>query len=854
MLNSDGSGGRWSGRRRLVAGAAVAVVLVGGASALAASRRRVAGPQRDGTSITPYGWTVTPAGRQVTLGDKPFGTTTSPDGKTLLVSNDGQYKQSLMVIDAASGAIRQTLSYTSPEALFVGVVYSPDGKRVYASAGGNNKVRVYEVQGDGTLTESAPIALPTRNPAGATVNHFPAGVTVSADGRTVWTANSLSDSVSMIDVASRTVRVVPVGANPYAVKLSPDGRRAYVSNWGEASVSVLDAATGALRRTIPVGEHPSALLVNARRGELYAADTDSDQLSVIDLSTNTATRTIDLAPYRHAPVGSNPNALALAPDAGTLYVANAGADDIDVIRLAARSHLPRSRAGRHGRSSDVIVGRIPTGWYPTGVEVSRDGRTLYVANAKGLGAGPNPDGPNPYTDARRRPGDAFAAQYIGSMIKGTLSIIATPDAGRLARDSAQVARNNHYPDDGADPAAGRGPAGSSVVPRRPGEAGPIKHVIYVVKENRTYDQVLGSLGKGNGDPKLNLFDDSSAPNIRALARQFVTLDNFYAAAEVSADGWNWSTAATANTYTQKTWEANYSDNGGRNHPYQYEGGSYATAPGKTRNSSYLWDSLDHAGVSYRNFGFWRFGTGPVAPTAPNLAAHTEPSYPGYDLSITDQTRLDAYTKAFQGFAASGSMPRMQFVRLPQDHTRGTTPGAPTPKAMIADNDLAVGRLVDLVSHSRFWKDTAIFVVEDDAQAGPDHVDAHRTEALVVSPYTQHHAVDSTFYSTVSMLRTIELLVGVAPLTQFDAAAIPMLNTFRGKPNQRPYTAMIPSQSLTETNSASAPMAAQSALMNFSDADLANDYQLNLAVWQSVKGASVPMPAGKHATLGTDPDH
>jgi len=873
MQNVTGKRRNWVSQRRVVVGVTLTAVLIGGATAAAAHRTRVSGPQGDGTSITPYGWSVTPAGRQTTLGDKPFGTTKSPDGKTILVSNDGQYKQSLMVVDAATGSVRQTISYTSPEALFIGVAYSPDGTHVYASAGGNNKLRVYDVQSDGHLAESAAIALPVTNPAGTKVNHFPAGVTVSADGRTVWTANSLSNSVSIVDVATRAVRVVGVGANPYGVKLSPDGRTAYVSNWGAADLSVLDAATGQLRKTITVGEHPSALLVNPQRGELYAADTDSDQVSVIDLMSDAVARTIDVAPYTHAPVGSNPNALALAPDGNTLYVANAGADAVDVIRLATPNTAPD-----HGQPRDIITGRIPTGWYPTGVEVAADGSSLYVANAKGLGAGPNPGGPNPYTDAQRRPSDAFAAQYIGSMIEGTLSVVPTPNEDTLARYTAQVASNNHYPKPGEDPSAAangnnqqgdnqqssNGQAengknddgqGASVVPRRPGDPSPIKHVIYVVKENRTYDQVLGSLGKGNGDPALNLFDDASAPNIRGLAKQFVTLDNFNAAAEISADGWNWSTAATANTYTQKTWEANYSDNGGRNHPYDYEGGNYATAPGKTRNSSYLWDALDDAHVPYRNFGFWRFGNGPVAPTAPNLAANTDPSYPGYDLKISDQTRMDAYTNAFHGFEASHTMPTMQFVRLPSDHTRGTTPAAPTPKAMVADNDLAVGRLADLVSHSQFWKDTAIFVVEDDAQAGPDHVDAHRTEALVISPYTQHQKVDSTFYSTVSMLRTMELFTGVKPLTQFDAAAVPMLNTFRGKPDPKPYTAKIPNQSLTETNGATAPMAAQSAKMDFSDADKANEQQLNQAIWQSVKGQGSPMPTGPRTNKSdSEPDN
>ena len=817
---------RSGGRRSLLAGGVALAVLVGGGAAWAASQAMAPGPRPDGTAATSYGWMVTPAGRQVPLGDKPFGSAMSPDGKTVLVSNDGQYRQSLSVIDTASGKVRQSLYYDSPEALFVGLAFSPDGRHAYASAGGNNKIRSYDVTPQGKLAEGASIPLPTTNPAGITVNHFPAGLTVSADGTKLWVANSLSDSASVIDLAARTVKVIAAGSNPYAVALAPDGNTAYVSDWGGSDLTVIDTTTGTPKGTITVGEHPSALKVNAARRELYVADTDSDQVSVVNLASRKLSRTIDLAPYKKAPVGSNPNALALSPAGDTLYVANAGASAVDVITL-----------GGLAGTTDKIAGRIPTGWYPTGVEVARDGKSIFVANAKGLGAGPNPGGPNPYTDSTRRPSDEFASQYVGSMIKGTLSVIGTPDEATLGRYTRQVAANDHYVDLG-----NRAPAASStVVPRRAGDPSPIKHVIYVIKENRTYDQVLGSLGKGNGDPSLNLFDDTSAPNIRALARKFVTLDNFYAASEVSADGWSWSTAGTANTYTQKTWEANYADRGGRNHPYQYEGETFATAPGRVKTMSYLWDSLSAAAVTYRNFGYWRTGFGPVKPTAPNLAANTDLTYPGYDLTITDQSRMDAYAKAFKQFEATGAMPTMQFVRLPSDHTRGTTPGAPTPKAMIADNDLAVGRLVDQVSHSKFWKDTAIFVVEDDAQAGPDHVDGHRTEALVVSPYTQSAKVDSTFYSTVSMLRTMELITGVPPLTQFDASAIPMLNAFTNKPNQAPFKALIPAQSLTETNSTSAPMAAQSSEMNFGDADLNNPNTLNSAIWQSVRGANSPLP-------------
>jgi hypothetical protein len=424
------------------------------------------------------------------------------------------------------------------------------------------------------------------------------------------------------------------------------------------------------------------------------------------------------------------------------------------------------------------------------------------------------------------------------MIKGTLSIVDVPDRGQLENYTRQVVQNNGF--DERDKVRTGGAPDERVIPRRPGDPSPIKHVIYVVKENRTYDQMLGSLGKGNGDPSLNLFGDESAPNQRELARRFVTLDNFYANSEVSADGWNWSTAATANTYVQKTWPANYS---GRGRSYDFEGGNFSTAPGADPTNSYIWDRLTRGSVAYRNYGFWASGAVPavVAPTEPELAANTDTAYPGYNLGITDQVRVQEWLKEFAGYKAAGNLPAVQFVRLPNDHTSGTRPGAPTPKAMVADNDLALGRLVEAVSNSQFWLETAIFVVEDDAQNGPDHVDAHRTVALVISPYTQTGKVDSTFYSTVAMLRTMELIAGVPPLTQFDAAATPMLNAFSAKPNTKPYTAIVPQQSLTETNAASAPMAAESLALDLSAEDRADEQLLNQAIWQSVKGADSVMP-------------
>jgi YVTN family beta-propeller protein len=793
-----------------VLGAVTGAALATG-TAIAALAVQTAGPQGDGTAVTPNGWKVTPAGTQVQVGGRPYGMALSPDGKTLLVSNDHQGTQSLMALDTQTKAVRQTLPYSSPQALYLGVVYAPDGKHAYASAGGNDKIRVYSVAGDGTLSEQPSIALPSGS--------YPGGLAISADGQTLYVANNLANSVSLIDTATGTVKTTTaVGKNPYTVALSKDGKTAYLTNWGESTVSLIDASSGAAKGQIAVGTHPNAVAVNPVSGDLYVANGDGDTVSIVDPGTNTVRQTVNLAPYAGAPVGASPNALAVSPDGKTLDVANAGDNDVAVVDLGDGS----------------VRGLIPTGWYPTGVALSLDGTQLYVANAKGLGAGPNVNGPTPY---HRSSED----QYIASMIKGTVSFVNVPtDPSQLQNLTDQVVRN----DDFANGASVRGDQNGGVVPTSAGDQSPIKHVIYVVKENRTYDQEFGSLGKGNGDPSLNLFGDDSAPNARSLQRRFVTLDNLYANSEVSADGWSWSTEATANTYDQKNWPANYS---GRNRGYDFEGGNLATAAGRDPQNSYIWDGLSRRGISYRNYGFWVSGTVPavVASTAPNLAPNTDTQYPGYNTTITDQSRISEWLSEFQGYEASGNLPTAEFVRLPNDHTAGTAPGRPTPKAMVADNDLALGKLVDAVSHSKFWGSTAIFVIEDDAQNGPDHVDAHRTIAQVISPYSHTAAVDSTFYSTVSMLRTIELLVGLPPLTQFDAAATPMTASFSDQADLAPYDAITPSQSLTEVNAATAPMASVARRFDLTRADKAPADQLNASIWKSVKGRHSRMPRPVH---------
>ena len=447
-----------SGRMRTFGIVAALALLVAGAAVAALAVAEHAGPQGDGTAITPIGWRVTPAGNQLQVGERPLGLALAPDGKTLLVSNDGLALQSLTVVDTAGSAASQTIQYPPPQALFIGVVFSPDGSHAYASAGSNEAIRTYSVSGR-HLTEGGRIPLATTDAAGNTIDPFPAGLTISADGKTLYVADNLSNALSIISLPGGAETRVPLstractigafgdasnGVNclfPYTVALSRDGARAYVSEWGQKTVSVVDTASRTLVGKITVGTHPSALAVSPTRDELYVANTDSDSISVIDTDVDRVTRTLSLQPYDGAPVGTSPNALAVSPDGRTLYVANGGDNDVAVVRLA----------GGDGRE-DSVEGLIAAGWYPSGIAVDPSGKRLFVTNAKGLGAGPNPGGPNTID------------QYVGSMIKGTLSTIDVPDERGLARATKQVEANDGFAE--RDRSGG---GSANALPRRPGE-------------------------------------------------------------------------------------------------------------------------------------------------------------------------------------------------------------------------------------------------------------------------------------------------------------------------------------------------------------------------------------------------
>jgi len=781
------------------------------------------GPQPNGTGVLPNAWVVTPTGLSTEIGDRPLNLATSPDGHFIAVSNNGQGVQSLALYDTYTNRMAQSIPYGAPESLYVGLAWSADGKTLFASAGGNNKIRVYSFDGK-TLLEGAPIVLgDSRTPI------YPAGLALSSDGKTLYAALNLGNSVAAIDLTGRSSLNVKylkfgdaaspsgIGTLPYMMVLSSDGKTLYTSHWGAKAVSVVDTATLKVTTLVAVGDHPSGLTLAPDGKTLFVANANSDTVSAIDTSSNSVRGTVALAPYANAPMGSMPDAVSVTPDGKTLLVANGGNNDVAVVDA----------------SSLKVTGLVPTAWFPSALTTSSDGKFMFVANMKGLGAGPNPRGPVP---GKRNPFE----QYIAALGRGSLQAVEIPGSGDLAAYTAQVVKNNGFDEMQAKLTQAPSSTAAQPVPRRVGDASPIKHVLYVLKENRTYDQVFGSLKEGNGDASLELFGPDVTPNQRALALEFGLFDNFYADAEVSADGHNWTMGAIATDYTQKNWPANYS---GRNRDYDFEGGSSAPAP----TGGYLFDYAKRANLDYRSYGEFNDFASQVpnvkpAAFATSLEGRLSPTYPGYDMSISDQVRFEAWKKEFDAYVGNGKLPQLSVVRLPRDHTNGTRAGSPVPAAYVADNDLALGKLVEAVSNSPYWKDTAIFVLEDDAQNGPDHVDAHRMPALVISAYSKRGTRDHTQYSTSAMLRTIELILGLPPMTQFDAAATPMVAAFQNTPDLKPYKALTPKQPLDQLNTAASYGSAISARLDLSRPDRADELSFNRVIWGSVKGAGVPMPA------------
>jgi YVTN family beta-propeller protein len=790
------------------------LMLVTAACRPATPDRQIAGqdPRR-----LPTGGQLDPAGASSPVGQMPLGMLASPGGRRLVLLLGGWREHGLQVVDR-EGRVTQTLPQA---AAFVGLAFSTDGSALYASGGNTDVVYRYRWADDRASLADSIVLAPRAARADGT--RYPAGLALSADGRSLYVAENLADSLAVVDVATGTVvQRVATGRYPYGVAVGAEGA-VFVSNWGGNTLSVFVLGPDGLRPApaVAAGRHPSALVVNGKGTRLFVASGSTDRVMVVDTRARRVVATLLDPPPAGPDEGTTPNALALSADGTRLFAAEADANAVAVFDLsAATADEPAARG------ADGLAGRIPVGWYPTSLAVLGD--TLLVANGKGSGTGPNPDGPQP---GRAHPDTS----YTLGQIKGSLSIIPLPPAGgmALAALSARVERANGW--DSVH-------AGGRAYP-------PFTHVIYILKENRTYDQVLGDLPQADGDTSLVLFGRSVTPNHHALAERFGIFDRFFVNAEVSADGHNWSMAAYATDYTQKTTPANY-DGGGRTYDYQGENRDQIPDDDVAEPAmGYLWDLVQRANISFANFGEFAVtrsgpgGTKIYRAVKPFLAAHTDSTYPGWDLSIPDQHRVDIWVTAFRRWVEAGQMPSFQIIYLPQDHTSGAQAGAPTPRAMVADNDLALGRIVQALSTSPYWKSTVLFVMEDDAQNGPDHVDSHRSPLLVVSAYNRG-GVFHRFTNTTDVLRTMEQILKLDALSQFDHYGHPLRDIWQDTPDTTPYTVLTPAVPLDERNPAQGPAARDSRRLDLATVDAADMDLFNRVLWMAVKGERTPYP-GTH---------
>ena len=800
------------------------------------------GLKRDGRVLLPNGWSLKPAGSQLKIGDLPVQIAQHPTESVMAILHAGYGDQEVMTVDQKTSKIlgRVTIPYS-----FSGIAFTPDGQKLFVSGGFDDRIHRFDYS-KGLLNNHVEIDFPDRaeflaEPApgfGEVRKKLRAigGLAVSPDGKTLYTSHVFGDSIGRFDIATgKFIGEVKLKDDdyPYGLVLDAAGQRLYVSLWGAAKVAVIDTATFTQTATYDTQEHPNEMLLSKDGRRLYVANANRNTVSVIETDTGKALETIGTAISPNSPPGSTPNSLALSPDESLLFVTNANTNDVAVINVS-----------KPGQSQPL--GFIPVGWYPTNIRISKDGKTLFVTNGKGGTSRPNREGPNPLAAIDSYEGKL--RDYIGQLFQGTLSTIAVPTPAQLTAMTKTVYACS--PVDRQNPLAVRegekAAAEKNPIPARQGDASPITHCIYIVKENRTYDQVFGDIKKGNGDAELCIFPEKVTPNLHALVAEFVLLDNFYVESEVSADGHEWTMGAYATDFVERLWPISY--RGDRRIPYPAE----AKFPIATPAGGYLWDRAAAKGVSYRSYGeFVDNGPTPADPATtkyPALKGHFDPKYRSYDLSYPDVKRADRFLEELAEFEAKGEMPRLIVMRLGNDHTSGTRPGAPTPTAMVADNDLAVGKVVEGLSKSKFWKNVAIFVVEDDAQNGSDHVDAHRTTALVISPYTKRRHLDSTMYTTSSMLRTMELILGLDPMSQFDAAARPMFNSFTATPDFTPYVVRAPKVDINERNLSTAWGAEKSLKLNLEKEDQADDLVFNEIIWKSVKGAKSPMPAPVRAAF------
>jgi len=804
---------------RLIAAAAVLVAVAALLSSQAPPREQV-GPLANGGFLLNSGWRVKPAGAQIPLDTLPMSSLLSRDGRFLVVLNGGYNPPSLSVLDVKDG---HEVGRTPVKDAWLGMAFSPDGKTLWVGGGAQAAIFEFSFDEKGVLHPTRTFEIV--NPSARTGQDFIGDITLAPDGHLLYACDLYHDAIVVVNPQSGIViDRFKTGRRPYRILFDPDGKSFFVTSWADGTLHHQQTSNGSELQALRLGAHPTDMVwsdnpvhTEERRSAgwkarifVTAANTNNAySVAVAPSGDLRVAENINVATTPNHPLGMTPSALALSPDQTRLYVVCSDANASAVVDIS--------------EEYSRVIGFVPTGWYPTAAKALADGR-LIVLNGKGSQSYPNPKGPNP---SIRQPNSAI--QYVAHIQTGSASIIAPLTDDSLAAYTAEVRSNSPYSDDKLDAP----PAGIPAA---------LDHVIYIVKENRSYDQVLGDLGKGAGDPSLVLFGEKAGPNHHKLAREFVLFDNFYVNSDVSADGHNWSTSAIANDYVQKMWPANY---GNRHDRYDFEGGEPAAYP----PAGYLWTNAAAAGISMRNYGYWVVnkdkpgddGVQVEAVLDPVLAKVTNRKYRSFDLDYPDVKRAQTFLDDLAQFESANQMPALIFMRLGNDHTSATRSGKIAPLSAFADNDYALGMIVEGVSRSKFWKNTAIFVVEDDAQNGPDHIDSHRSPAFLLSPYTHTGAIDSTMYNTTSVLRTMELILHLRPLTHYDAAARPMLNAFSKEPALTPYQVEKPRISLEERNSSNGSTAARSGRLDFTQADLNDDDELNDILWRALRGTDPPPP-------------
>jgi DNA-binding beta-propeller fold protein YncE len=822
--------------RRIVFFVVTALVVISGAVYSQRSRVQTVGPVEGGGTLLNTGWRIRPAGTNIPLSTLPMSYVPAPDGRMIAVLNGGYQPASVSLLDM------EMVSESSRVEIgdgWRGLAFSRAGEKLYVGNGARGSLVVLAVHGR-SLAADRKIDLYPGEKAG--VPHLIADV--APIGEHLLVLDSAADKILVVDPSAGKVdREIAVLRNPYGMLVSPGGDSVFVSGWSTAQVAEYRLSDGSEAARIAVGAHPTdmAWLPPSGAGSGGEDDDDDDgpraddpsaRLGVACANTNyvyvlgkgreswRVREKLSVAMTPRQPVGMTPSSLSVSPDKRRLYIACSDANAVAVADISG--------------SATRLLGYLPTGWYPTSVRSLPDGRLL-VVNGKGMGSHPNPNGPNPF----RWPAPGNKTEYVAGIQKGSASVINSFSDRDLAAYTKTVLENSPYRDALLDNA---GVAAGNPVPDTPGGPTPIRHVILLMKENRTYDQVLGDMKEGNGDPSLVLFGEKITPNHHKLAREFVLLDNFYVNADVSADGLYWTTAAIAPDSNQKTW------------PMGYARRIYARPPGNpegTRQApgGHIWDKAAEAGISFYNYGFTAVNLPNPPDTGvqiqdvqdPVLKPHTSFFFRQHDRSFSDITRIQVFLQDLAKWEESGDMPRLVVMTIGNDHTEGMRPGIRSPISCVADNDQSVGIMVEGLSKSKFWASTAMFVLEDDAQDGADHVDSHRSPAYVISPYTRRGVVDSTLYNTTSVLRTIELILGLKPMTMFDAAARPMANAFRKTPDLAPYRNEPPRVPLDDKNPPHTALAARSMKLDFSASDMADEHELNDILWIAIKGTEPPAP-------------